>query len=233
LNAAEEAIQNARNAHHIASLMSVLVLVASLKCQAERPESARVDIRELISLNERHGRLPLYSATCELLSGWAGAIEGRSEAAALISAGLEAYVATGATLFVPCYQRQLAQIHLREGDYSGAGRMIARALETAESTKEHYMIAELYRMKGELAVLSCDFNTAESCFRQAIKIARQQGTVLYELSAATDLAGLLFRRDHRNEALSVLQPAFLKVDESFEHREWLEARKVLSSLAQA
>jgi hypothetical protein len=58
----------------------------------------------------------------------------------------------------------------------------------AEQTGEHWNLAELYRLKGELLLNSIGGGgEAERCFRQALSIAIRQQAKALELRAATSL----------------------------------------------
>ena len=68
--------------------------------------------------------------------------------------------------------------------------LLSQALTAAEQTGEHWHLAELHRLKGELLCGSIgDSAEAERCFRQALTVATQQRAKALELRAATSLSG--------------------------------------------
>ncbi len=83
--------------------------------------------------------------------------------------------------------------------------VIAEALAMVEDTGERYSEAELWRVKGELLLKATDAQPeAESCYRQALEIARQRGAKMWELRAATSLSRLWQRQGKHQEARQLL-----------------------------
>ena len=85
---------------------------------------------------------------------------------------------------------------------AGAGQIaeglavVDEALARAKQTEAEWCLAELLRTKGELLLLGgapTAVATAEACFQQALNVARRQGTLSWELRAATSLARLYQR----------------------------------------
>ena len=64
------------------------------------------------------------------------------------------------------------------------------------------------RLRGNLLVSTGDPGAAEQCYHQALAIARQQSTKLFELRAATSLARLWRDQGKRNEARDLLAPVY-------------------------
>jgi predicted ATPase len=71
---------------------------------------------------------------------------------------------------------------------------VTEALAAAEKTDERFNEAELYRLKGELLLLTADQNgtaqasaEAEACFRQAQEVAQRQEAKTFLLRAALSL----------------------------------------------
>ena len=211
LRSADDVRAAARVGNHIATLMYVLILVATLKCFAGRSAAAIVDIDELDHLNGLHGGLPFYTAICELLRGWTFAIDGRHAAATrVIASGLTAYRATGATLFLPCYQRVLAHSLLKLGSVDESRAMLRDAIEAAEVANEGWIQAELQRMAGELELAgpAPDAAKAETHFRRSAAMAAGQGAKMFELATATSLARLLASQGRREDACDLLAPRY-------------------------
>ena len=88
-------------------------------------------------------------------------------------------------------------------------------------------------MKGELLLAqSTDNHTeAESCFQQALDIARRQQAKSLELRAATCLARLWQHQDKRKEAQDLLAPVYNWFTEGFDTADLEEARDLLDALA--
>jgi len=70
--------------------------------------------------------------------------------------------------------------------------VLAEALAVMDTTEARFYAAELYRLKGALLLQQAvpDAVQAETCFHQALAVARQQQAKSFELRAATSLARL-------------------------------------------
>jgi predicted ATPase len=93
--------------------------------------------------------------------------------------------------------------------------------------------AELYRLKGELLLKRAthDVQEAESCFHQALDIARQQQVKSLELRATTSLSRLWQRQDKRDEAHQLLASIYDWFTEGFDTVDLQEAKALLQELS--
>jgi adenylate cyclase len=73
---------------------------------------------------------------------------------------------------------------------------------------------------------------AETCFHQAINIARSQQAKSLELRAATSLARLWQRQGKRDEACEVLGDVYGWFTEGFDTADLQDAKALLEALAQ-
>jgi len=95
---------------------------------------------------------------------------------------------------------------------------------------------ELLRLKGELLLLqgtSAVAETAEDLFRQALDEARRQGTLSWELRAATSLARLLRDQGRCADAVACLLPIYGRFTEGFGTADLITAKQLLSELGDA
>jgi predicted ATPase len=108
-----------------------------------------------------------------------------------MQSGLAAYRDTGAELFCPHMLGLLAQVNLHARRFDKALAYCDEALVSGERSDVHFFDAEIHRLEGE-CILSGDRNVAaaETCFDEAITLARAQGTRMLELRGATSLAKL-------------------------------------------
>jgi predicted ATPase len=165
--------------------------------------------------------------------GWALMIGGQEEQGILqISQGLSIYQATGTELIKPYFLSMLAegQGKARRAD-EGLG-VLAEGLTRGDTNGERWWHAELYRLKGELLVpQGCpDERQAESCFSQAIAIARAQQAKSLELRAATSLSRLWQRQGKRDEARQLLAPVYGWFTEGFDTADLQDAKALLEAL---
>ncbi len=112
-------------------------------------------------------------------------------------------------------------------------RQIAEALELVESTQERWWEPDPYRLQGALLweVSSDNHTEAETCFQQAIAIARSQQAKSWELRAATSLARLWQSQGKRQEAHDLLAPVYGWFTEGFDTADLQEAKTLLQELA--
>jgi predicted ATPase len=72
--------------------------------------------------------------------------------------------------------------------------------------------------------------SAEESFRTALAIAREQGTLGYELRAATSLARLWREQGRRGEARDLLAPLYAWFTEGFDTADLKDAKRLLDEL---
>jgi hypothetical protein len=77
---------------------------------------------------------------------------------------------------------------------------------------------------------SDNYTEAESCFHQAIAIARNQSAKSWELRAATSLAKLWQRQGKRQEAYDLLAPVYGWFTEGFDTADLQDAKALLDEL---
>jgi predicted ATPase len=89
--------------------------------------------------------------------------------------GMDVWRVTGAEALRPYYLALLAEATAKVGQREAGLTLLAEALAVANDTGERRWEAELYRLKGEflLAHLAAQHAEAETCFRQALDIARR------------------------------------------------------------
>ena len=114
-----------------------------------------------------------------------------------ITSGIAAWRSMGGTVFSPWWLSCLATAYAELSRYDDAWLCIGELMTLVETTKERWCEAEVYRLAGEIALLSSerDAAKAEGCFRHACLVARQQQAKSWELRAAMSSARLW--RDQR------------------------------------
>jgi predicted ATPase len=122
----------------------------------------------------------------------------------------------------------LAEALGRAGQSADGLAAIEEAIARSERTEEHWTMAELVRVKGELLLLQgAPGAAAEDHFLQALGWARQQGALSWELRAATNLARLLRNQGRPADAIACLEPVYDRFTEGFDTID-LTAAKQLS-----
>ena len=102
-----------------------------------------------------------------------------------------------------------------------------------EKTGEGYYAAELHRLKGELLLLHAapEVSQAETCFQQALAIARRQQAKALELRAAMSLSRLWQQQGKGDEARALLAPVYGWFTEGFDTADLQEAQALLEELS--
>jgi predicted ATPase len=154
-----------------------------------------------------------------------------SEAVHTLSSSIETYHSTGATIYLPFVMSFLARAHSRLKRHDEALDVIDRAMAMAQSTKEQWCEAELYRTKGELVLRSAGVAAAEAHFQRALEIARRQQARSWELRATTSMARLWRDQGKRDEARDLLAPIYEWFIEGFDTDDLKEAKVLLDALA--
>jgi predicted ATPase len=178
-----------------------------------------------------------------MLRGWALVAQGQAEKGiAQIRQGLTTYQATGAELICPYWLALLAEAYEKGGQAEEGLAVLAEALAAVEKTGERWWEAELYRLKGELLLQSGGQSlepgvthpqsaTAETCFQQALEIARRQQAKSLELRAAMSLSRLWQRQGKRDTARQLLAESYDWFTEGFDTADLQEAKALLDALA--
>jgi len=185
-----------------------------------------------------------------ILRGLALAKQGQAEEGITqIRQGLSAYRATGATLGQPYFLSHLAEAYGRSGHVDAGLEALAEALLLVDKTGERFYEAEIYRLTGELLLqtgvrgLASGRGTqrvarrppraaeAETCFHQALAVARRQQAKSLELRVAMSLARLWQQQGQRAQAREILAPIYTWFTEGFDTADLQEAKALLESLA--
>jgi predicted ATPase len=106
-------------------------------------------------------------------------------------------------------------------------------MTAAEKAKERWHEADIYRMAGEIVLMSpeSDAAKAEAYFERALAVARQQQAKSWELRAATSYARLMRDLGQVKEAHDLLAPTYGWFTEGFDTRDLKEAKVLLDTLA--
>ena len=137
-------------------------------------------------------------------------------------------------MMVPEILCRIAEAYLDESMTSDAERVLTEATDLMELKEQVYWESELYRLRGRLAsVVSKDDHQAAAAeeYRRAISIARERGTKLLELRAATDFARLMAERGERADGKELLSPVYDWFTGGFELPDLVEAKAMLNELA--
>ena len=138
--------------------------------------------------------------------------------------------------FVQYYTAFLATLAEGLAGTGETGRGLAvldEALAQSEKAEERWILAELLRLKGELALLQNApkaMAVAEDHFQQSLELARRQGALAWELRTATSLARLRQRQRKTSEARTLLAAVYGRFTEGFDTTDLVAANAALKTM---
>jgi predicted ATPase len=177
---------------------------------------------------------PLWMAYGSMLRGWTLVQQGQARVGIeqIIQSSI-AFRATGAELTRPYHLALLAEAYGTLGQPEAGLVVLTESLMRVDTTGERWYEPELYRLKGALLLQQSLDNQAEaeSCFRHALDLTRNQQAKSLELRAATNLAKLWQQQGKRKEAHDLLAPVYGWFTEGFDTADLQEAKTLLATLA--
>ena len=232
LRRSHEALTLAQALSHPPSLAAVLFYVAFTHCFCREAHATQERAEAAMALASEQG-FPQWLTVGMILRGWALAMQGQAEEGlAQLRQALAAWRATGAGMAVSHWLALLAEAYGQAGQAEEGLRRLAEALVHVDTTGERYFAAEVYWLKGELLLQQAipDEAQAETCWHQALDIARYQQAKSWELRAAVSLARLWQRRGKRVEAQQLLADLYGWFTEGFDTADLQEAQALLEDL---
>ncbi len=195
------------------------------------PQRILESAERCVAVADEHG-FPFWSAHGAAWAGWASVIAGEGAGGIeRIEKGLEILDAIGVLVPKAAVLVHLADAQRELGRVDEGLANIERALAQSAASHDRFYDAEAQRVKGRLLRLQDgDGDGAASCFREAIRIANQQGARMFALRAATDLARLLVDAGNAAESARLLQPAFDGIDEESDSLHVTAASELLAEL---
>ncbi|MBV9564140.1 MAG: hypothetical protein JOY90_27400 [Bradyrhizobium sp.] len=226
----ERAIAHARSLSHMNTLCLALAFTGGYFPGLCRDGEAVARVAaEILALASEH-KLPLWSAAGTVLMGHALAEQDRDrDGVAHMQAGLAGLQAINIRIFSPLFLAWQAAAQLRCGQIREGMAAIDEAFEIGKGG-EHWMDAELHRLRGELILASSADSPekAEESLRAALGVAQAQRSKTLELRAAIGLARFYGTYAAGRE---VLAPVLDWFGDDPDMRDVTEARLLLQSLS--
>ena len=179
-------------------------------------------------------RFAFWLVSGKMLRGWALAQQGQGEEGITqIRQGLAAWQAMGEALYQPLFRALLAETYGKVGQPEAGLSVLAEVLADVHNTGLCFCEAELYRLQGELLLQQAtgSGDEAETCFRQALDVARRQQAKSLELRAAMSLSRLWQHQGKRAEARELLAEIYGWFTEGFDTADLQEAKALLEELS--
>jgi predicted ATPase len=233
-----EALSLTRTLSHPASIIYALAWTSFLHQLRQEAKEAQALVEEEFILLSEQG-LANWRGAAAIVQQWALAMQGRQTGVIeAMHEGLATYRASGAENMRSYYLSMLAEVGAVSGQITEGQRAISEALTGVENSGIRYYEAELYRLKGELLLLSrveepqvYAQEEAETCFHRAIYIAQQQKAKSWELRAAMSLARVWQQQGKCPEAHQMLSGIYNWFTEGFDTKDLQEAKALLQELA--
>ena len=228
----ERGVALARRVDHPLSLAIALLQNGVVHFERGEFDPMAERIGELVHLAEQLG-FPFWLGVGLFFRGFARVESGEGEAGiAEMQQALVDLARLGNGLGAPAVLVVLARSLWKVGRHGEALGALDLGFAQAEQQSQHYVDAELHRLRGEI-LLDKNGDTAEeaeSHFGQGLEVARQQQAKLFELRAAMRLVSLWQRRGKRDQARALLTPVYAWFTEGFDTRDLKDARTLLDGL---
>ncbi len=226
-------VATARRIKHPFSLGYGLTFATVLHRMLRQPTQCLKLAEETISLAVLHG-FPLWEAGATLKQGWALVMLGKPEGVELMRRSVESMRTVMSSILV-IFLETLADSLRQLGQYDQALTIIEEAQAAGGTLGDRHVEAELHRLKGEClqGIATGNDAQAESCFQQAIDIARAQQARLAELRASLSMARLWHAQGRTEQAHQLLMHAYTGFTEGFKTPDLQQAEKLLAQLALA
>jgi tetratricopeptide (TPR) repeat protein len=229
LEYAKLAIEESKKSGHPATFCRSLALIVPVFLTTADTRRSDQYIAELSDLSAAHSLKP-YSAIATGLRGqWLLLQDNLLDAISLLKRALEELHAQRQEMLNMDFACDLATAFVKVGEQEQALRLVLNAIEDQQRVGKFLHMPALFRMKGLiLASRSAEEEAeAENALLLSIDWAKRQSAVLFELTAATDLAELLLRKRCIPEAYRHISAALNGTPDEMMSPVHMRARQVL------
>ena len=229
----DQAIRDARKIGQAATLMYALLHASFTYIHCGNYATATAILNEVTALAGEKGAL-FWEAHGTAQQGCLFGLTGKaSNAVQMLTSGITAFRSTGSTSWMPARLSYLAKAYADLGQFDEASRYIGEAMTAVDTTKERWWEADIYRMAGEIALMSSepDAARAEAYFEGALAVARQQQAKSWELRAAMSMARLWRDQGKPQQGRELLAPVYGWFTEGFDTLDLKKAKALLETLS--
>ena len=234
LQRSQNSLALARELSHPYSMAHALFWAAWLHQHRGEGQAVQARVEEGMTLATEQG-FPRWLGRGTVLRGWLLVEQGQREVGIMqMLEGMAVRRArAGAVRDDAYYASLLAEAYRKAGQSVDGLNVVTDALAKARQTESRTYEAELHRIKGELLLKQAvvDEEQAESCFQQAIDVARVQQAKSWELRASMSLSRLWQRQRKKEKAREWLAGIFGWFTEGFDTADLRQARTLLEELS--
>jgi predicted ATPase len=229
----EQAISNAEHMRHPFTLAFALAFGAYLSQHMRNVEGTRDYANRAMVVSSEHGFLH-WKLQATILRGWALAELGQiDDGLNQMRSALDEYEAMDSWLASCWFRSLLANAYMRAGRPDAALRALDDALAVAKRTGDHFFLAEIYRLQGQITLAhneSSSAGEAEELFHRSLEAARKQKALSWELRTAVSLARLWRDAGKHQQAADLLSPIGGKFKEGLLTADVQEAVQLMKEL---
>ncbi|MEH2568817.1 ATP-binding protein [Bradyrhizobium sp. AZCC 2289] len=209
LDYAKRAREEGKKSGHPTTFCRSLALVLPVFLTTADLRQSDEYISELSNLSAAHSLTPYRAIATGLRGQWLLLQNNRIDGIELLKRALEELRAQRHEMLNMDFTCDLAAALVDLGEHEQALTLTMNAIEQQQRVGKFLHMPALFRMKGLILASRSDedYFEAEGSLLSAIDWAKSQSATLFELKAATDLAGLLLRQDRLPEAYKHLSAA--------------------------
>src|SRR6266478_320251 len=209
LEYAKLAIEEGEKSGHPATFCRSLALIVPVFLTMADLRQSDEYIGELSNLSAAHSLIPYRAIATGLRGQWLLLQNNRIDGIQLLKRALEELRAQRREMLNMDFTCDLAAALVDLGEHEQALTLTVNAIEQQQRGGKFLHMPALFRMKGLILASRSDedYFEAEGSLLSAIDWAKSQSATLFELKAATDLAGLLLQQDRLPEAYKHLSAA--------------------------
>jgi predicted ATPase/DNA-binding winged helix-turn-helix (wHTH) protein len=243
LESIEEILRSALETKNIENCIFAHLGAARVYMARRESEKALLGAQAALDLAVRQGLVEQWLAPMKSIRAWAFCKTGQLRKGLEQSRqALAVLHSIGSSNWVPLLAGIVAEISMDAGQIHKGLSVVEEALDASSNSGMLHYDSELYRLKGELlmrqtagaipARLRNDyFKEAESCFKQALEVARRQRAKSMELRASTSLARFLRIQNRAVEAHTLLLNIYNWFTEGQKTLDIEEARAFLDDIS--
>jgi predicted ATPase/DNA-binding winged helix-turn-helix (wHTH) protein len=232
---AQHAVEGAQAANHSVSVYGALGHTAFPIALYTGDLAAAQQILSMLKKQLAEKSLYIWNTLCRCMEGMLLSRRADFAGLLLLRSGLAEVRDSGFRLRYSYYLAAFAEGLASAGQVAEAHAVIDEALQWSER-REGWFLAESLRLKGHLFGLersAAGDRAAAKHYQRAIRCARQQGALSWELRAATGLADLWRRQGRTEEAAKLLRPVHEKFTEGFDTSDLRAASALVEELGDA